>query len=49
MILSKTFCGPVIYRHPNGNADTFISFINSSIDKIHIERAGIVLFWVIVI
>jgi hypothetical protein len=33
----QNFLCSVIYRHPNGNADTFISYIDSSIDKIHRE------------
>ena len=30
-------CG-VIYRHPNGNLDTFMDYLNSIIDKVHREN-----------
>ena len=30
-------CG-AIYRHPNGNLDTFMDYLNSIIDKVHREN-----------
>ena len=33
---NKTICG-IIYRHPHGNLDSFITHINTVIEKIHHE------------
>ena len=33
----NTICG-IIYRHPNGDIDNFMEYINSTIEKIHQEN-----------
>ena len=33
----NVLCG-VIYRHPNGNIDNFMNYINSKVSKIHQEE-----------
>ena len=40
----NTICG-IIYRHPNGNLDSFMTHINTVIEKIHYENKYCVILW----